>query len=90
MGHKNWCVVEKSKHVGGQGISVRDKEGFVWDLGGHVIFSHFQYFTKLVELVMPKTEWIRHRREAWIWMRDRFIPYPIQFNLWRLPKPDLW
>jgi protoporphyrinogen oxidase len=33
--------------------------------------------------------WNTHQREAWIWMRDRFIPYPLQNNLHRLPADDL-
>lgn len=32
--------------------------------------------------------WLHHQRESWVWMADRFIPYPFQNNLHRLP-PDL-
>jgi protoporphyrinogen oxidase len=28
-------------------------------------------------------------REAWVWMRDQFIPYPFQNNIWRLPQNEL-
>ena len=28
-------------------------------------------------------------REAWVWMRGTFIPYPLQQNLHRLPKHEI-
>ena len=33
--------------------------------------------------------WVEHVREAWVWMRDRWIPYPFQNNIWRLPEAEL-
>jgi protoporphyrinogen oxidase len=33
--------------------------------------------------------WLQHERESWVWMRDRFIPYPFQNNIHRLPADDL-
>src|SRR5438876_5500275 len=33
--------------------------------------------------------WVEHVRESWVWMRERFIPYPLQNNIWRLPAEDL-
>ena len=32
--------------------------------------------------------WVEHAREAWVWMRDRWIPYPLQNNIWRLPDAE--
>jgi protoporphyrinogen oxidase len=69
-------------------MSVRDDEGFTWDLGGHVLFSHWKYFDHLLEQALGD-QWVEHEREAWVWMRDRWIPYPFQNNIWRLPKDDL-
>jgi protoporphyrinogen oxidase len=34
-------------------------------------------------------QWIKHVREAWIWVRERFIPYPFQYNICHLPENDL-
>jgi protoporphyrinogen oxidase len=34
-------------------------------------------------------QWVEHVREAWVWMRERWIPYPLQNNIWRLPETDL-
>jgi protoporphyrinogen oxidase len=34
--------------------------------------------------------WLDHRRESWVWIRDRFIPYPFQNNLRNLPQDLMW
>jgi protoporphyrinogen oxidase len=87
-GCNDWLIVEGAKSAGGLASSVIDENGFVWDMGGHVIFSHYEYFDKLVDRAMGD-EWCEHIREAWVWMRDRFIPYPFQKNIWRLPQEEL-
>ncbi|MBC85066.1 MAG: amine oxidase [Acidimicrobiaceae bacterium] len=88
LGHKNWLLLEQSNRLGGLASSEIDDQGFVWDLGGHVLFSHYEYFDSLLSQLL-KDEWLEHQREAWIWMRNRWIPYPFQNNLWRLPQNDL-
>lgn len=45
-------------------------------MGGHVIFSHYAYFSRLLDALLPPEEWNTMQREAWVWMRDRFVPYP--------------
>jgi hypothetical protein len=65
-----------------------DRQGFTWDYGGHVIFSHYEYFSKVLDH-LQQGEWNTLEREAWVWMRDRFVPYPFQNNVHRLPEEDL-
>eukprot|EP01112_Ceratiomyxa_fruticulosa_P023234 TRINITY_DN87_c0_g1_i1.p1 TRINITY_DN87_c0_g1~~TRINITY_DN87_c0_g1_i1.p1 ORF type:complete len:496 (+),score=94.79 TRINITY_DN87_c0_g1_i1:219-1706(+) len=90
LGYKNWKLIEKADGAGGLAASVVDSKGFTWDLGGHVIFSHYDYFDRLVDTVLkPKGGWLDHERESWVWMRNRYIPYPLQNNIWRLPAEDL-
>ncbi|HEX7283145.1 MAG TPA: NAD(P)-binding protein, partial [Vicinamibacterales bacterium] len=43
-GHNNWVLYESAAHAGGLSTSVVDEHGFTWDLGGHVLFSHYKYF----------------------------------------------
>jgi protoporphyrinogen oxidase len=86
LDHRNWDIFEATDHVGGLASSVADDQGFIWDHGGHVMFSHYEYFDKLVE-DMLRGDYDEHMREAWIWMQDRFIPYPFQNNIHRLPEP---
>jgi protoporphyrinogen oxidase len=87
-GHKDWLLLESSDRPGGLSMSVRDDEGFTWDLGGHVLFSHWKYFDHLLEQALGD-QWVEHQREAWVWMRERWIPYPFQNNIWRLPNDEL-
>ncbi|MBF0572908.1 MAG: NAD(P)-binding protein [Desulfamplus sp.] len=87
LGHKNWSLYEKSNHTGGLSASFKDSEDFWWDIGGHVLFSHYPYFDHVMDTVMNRdSEWLFHDRSAWVWMENRFIPYPIQNNIHRLPK----
>jgi len=67
-----------------------DDKGFTWDLGGHVQFSHYPVFDDYMDLALGKDGWLHHVRESWIWMRGRFIPYPFQYNLHRLPPDERW
>jgi protoporphyrinogen oxidase len=82
----DWEIFEATDHVGGLASSVADHQGFIWDHGGHVMFSHYDYFDRLVE-DMLRGDYDEHMREAWIWLNDRFIPYPFQNNIHRLPEP---
>ncbi|HEY9783757.1 MAG TPA: FAD-dependent oxidoreductase [Candidatus Obscuribacterales bacterium] len=88
LGQKDWLLLERSDHPGGLASSVVDEKGFVWDLGGHVLFSHYDYFDEVLDRCLGE-EWVHHQREAWVWLRGQFIPYPIQNNIWRLPAQDL-
>lgn len=88
IGHRNWAIYEASDHPGGLASSVVDEQGFTWDLGGHVLFSHYRYFDRLMELAL-EDRWNEHMREAWVRMRHRWVPYPFQNNIWRLPTDDL-
>lgn len=87
-GHHDWLVLEAGSSAGGLAMSVVDEAGFTWDLGGHVLFSHYQYFDRLMDHALG-SEWLEHQREAWVWMRERWIPYPLQNNIWRLPDETL-
>jgi len=85
IGHYNWQIFEKNDHVGGLSASIMDDKGFTWDLGGHIIFSHFNYFDKVVEKLLGD-DVLSHQRESWVWLMDRFIKYPFQNNFHFLPE----
>ena len=80
LGHRNWLVLERSDGPGGLASSVLDPAGFTWDLGGHVVFSHFGEFDALLEEVM-NGDVLRHERSSYIRFEDRWVPYPFQNNL---------
>lgn len=85
LGHENFIIYEKESHAGGLASSYIDKKGFTWDVGGHVLHSHYPYFDTVFEKVM-QGEYFTMQRESWIWIYDRFVPYPFQNNIHRLPK----
>lgn len=87
-GVEDWMLVEASSEAGGLAGSIVDENGFTWDQGGHVIFSHYDYFDRLLDELL-KDQWNYKKRDASVWLYDDFIPYPFQNNIWRLPKEQL-
>jgi protoporphyrinogen oxidase len=83
--YDNWVLYEKNDYVGGHASSHVDPQGFVWDEGGHVIFSHYPYFDKLVDDMLGCAE-NQLVRESWIVKGESWVPYPFQNNLRYLPK----
>jgi len=80
LGYDDWVLLEGSDRVGGLATSFTDEAGYTWDIGGHVMFSHYPYYDALVDRLMAG-QYSTLNREAWVWMEDRFIPYPFQNNI---------
>ena len=89
IGYQNWAIYERNNYIGGLATSFQDDAGFIYDIGGHVMFSHYEYFDKLVDKLLGD-EYTEIQREAWVWMMDRFIPYPFQNNIRHLPKDTVY
>jgi protoporphyrinogen oxidase len=85
LGYTNFVVVDGAATAGGLASSFVDDQGFTWDVGGHVQFSHYDYFDRAMDAALGKDGWLHHERESWVWMADRFVPYPFQNNLRYLP-----
>ena len=83
-----WHLLEAEDHFGGLAATFVDKKGFSWDKGGHVHFSHYGTFDRYLDLALGEDQWLSHVRESWIWIRNRFVPYPFQNNLHRLDAAD--
>ena len=88
LGYRDVELFEKEGHAGGLASSFVDEQGFTWDIGGHVQFSHYTYFDQLMEQILGD-QWIEHERESWIRCRERFIPYPFQYNVRHLPREEM-
>lgn len=89
LGEDSFLVLEKNDHVGGLSASFRDQAGFTWDIGGHVVFSHYQYFDDLMDDLLGE-ERLEHERESWVRAADTWVPYPFQNNIRHLPKEARW
>ncbi len=82
--YNNWFIYEKDNHAGGLSSSIIDNNGFTWDHGGHVIFSHYKFFDEIIEFSCKKNI-LSHNRYAFAYMFDRLVPYPVQNNIRYLP-----
>ena len=85
LGYSNFTVLETQSYAGGLASSHVDANGFTWDIGGHVQFSHYDYFDQAMQEALGSEGWLHHERESWVWIADRFVPYPFQNNLRYLP-----
>jgi protoporphyrinogen oxidase len=84
LGWRDWVILERFDHAGGLASSVLDSAGFTWDLGGHVVFSHYGEFDALLSETMGE-EILSHERASYVRFADRWVPYPFQNNLRYLP-----
>jgi protoporphyrinogen oxidase len=85
LGHENFVLYEKSPYIGGLASSFTDDKGFTWDIGGHVMFSHYKYYDECFDKLMGK-DYQLNNRECWVRMFDTWVPYPFQNNIRYLPK----
>lgn len=86
LGHADWELWEADSQPGGLSRSVTDEHGFTWDIGGHVLFSHYQTFDRVINAAVGEGGWIEHERESWIRLMESWVPYPFQNNIHRLPR----
>eukprot|EP01039_Chlorochromonas_danica_P001327 gene1327-1449_t len=88
--YENWLMVDAAEEAGGLSSTAVTAEGFLFDMGGHVIFSHFDYFDQLLDAAVGTGEdkWAIHERVSYVWIRDRWVPYPFQNNVSSLPLED--
>jgi len=85
LGHTNFAIYERSPYIGGLASSFRDPAGFTWDIGGHVMFSHYKYYDECFDKLMGK-DFQNNMRECWVRMFNAWVPYPFQNNIRYLPK----
>lgn len=84
LGEQSFTVIEQKPHVGGLASTFKDARGFLWDIGGHVVFSHYPYFTNVMDEVLPGGWNFFERNSFFIW-NGQWIRYPIQDHLNEIP-----
>ncbi len=89
LGETNFILLESNDHVGGLAASFKDDSGFTWDIGGHVLFSHYEYYDDLVEKAL-NGQYISHQRISRVRIADTWVPYPFQNNIRHLPNELRW
>lgn len=85
LGYTNFKIVDQNRYVGGLAHSFVDSAGFTWDIGGHVMFSHYEYYDRVFERLMGE-EFTLNDRESWVRTMGRWVPYPFQNNIRYLPR----
>ena len=89
LGENDFLVLEANNYPGGLAASFTDPAGFTWDIGGHVVFSHYDYFDQMIDKLLAG-EHLTHKRIARVRMAGQWSPYPFQNNLRYLPKEIQW
>jgi protoporphyrinogen oxidase len=84
-GDGDFLIVDRANRAGGWASSRKTPEGFTFDFGGHVLFPHKHYlrFAHLLEKLPIR--WASSVPERGVQVDGRFLPYPAQRNLQRLP-----
>lgn len=93
--HTNSSGVLQAEGPGGLSCTEVTPEGFLFDLGGHVTYSHYDYFDQLVNHAVGTgpAVWNTLDRVSYVYIKDRWVPYPLQDNISALDKDDqvrLW
>lgn len=70
-GHPSWLMVDAFAEAGGLACTDVTPEGFLFDMGGHVIFSHFQYFDDLIDAAVGTGD------EFWCAPTRLTVPHPL-------------
>jgi protoporphyrinogen oxidase len=61
----------------------------LYDVGGHVIFSHYKYFDDCIDEALPnEDDWYTHQRISYVRCKELWVPYPFQNNVSMLPQED--
>ena len=89
LGYRNFQIYDRNGYIGGLASSFTDSAGFTWDIGGHVMFSHYKYYDQCFEDLMGK-DYQENMRECWLRMFDTWVPYPFQNNIRYLPKQQVY
>eukprot|EP00667_Euglena_gracilis_P001167 EG_transcript_1167 len=89
LGHHDFELLEAADRPGGLASSYRDEKGFTWDIGVHVLFSHYKFVDTLLDNRVRPQEWGYHLRGVRAYVKGRYVDYPVQNNLFMLPKEDL-
>ncbi|KAF1919422.1 hypothetical protein BDU57DRAFT_512499 [Ampelomyces quisqualis] len=85
----SWLIVDANETPGGLASTDVTPEGFLYDVGGHVIFSHYKYFDDCIDEALPKDgDWYTHQRISYVRCKGQWVPYPFQNNLSMLNKDD--
>ncbi|KAL7274449.1 hypothetical protein RUND412_002642 [Rhizina undulata] len=89
LNEASWLLLDANETPGGLASTDVTPEGFLYDVGGHVIFSHYKYFDDCLNEALPREEdWYTHQRISYVRCKNLWVPYPFQNNISMLPKEE--
>ena len=67
--HEDWLLIDAFNEAGGLAMTDVTPEGFLFDMGGHVIFSHYDYFDQIIDAAVGTgpEHWAVHERVSYVW-----------------------
>lgn len=83
--NQSWLMIDAADRAGGMAVTERDEQGFLWDMGGHVIHSHFDAFN---DAINSHSDWVYPQRGGWVRVENAWCPTPIQRHLGNLKKGE--
>ncbi len=79
---KDYVIIDAASAPGGL-CRTEKQDGFFFDYSGHVIHTKEKYtFTFLKKLLGKNINLVK--REAWIYLQNKYVPFPFQTNLFHL------
>ena len=90
MSGKDFFLIDQANDSGGLATTDVTPEGFLFDMGGHVIFSHFDYFDQLVDAAYGSEpeKWAVLQRVSYVQCKGKWVAYPFQNNICQLPVKE--
>lgn len=79
---RDFIIIEREKKPGGLCRNV-DVDGYIFNYTGHFLHCRTSYVLDLAQKLIPDIKTIK--RNAYIYLNERIIPYPIQSNTRYLP-----
>ncbi len=69
LGRENWLLIDTAEEAGGLACTDVTPEGFLFDMGGHVIFSHYDFFDQIIDAAVGTGDEHRavHERVSYVW-----------------------
>lgn len=86
LGEGELCVYEQNSTAGGL-CRLQEAGGFKFEVVSHVLHFRSREAKELVDAVAGDSL-VRTERSAWIYFRERYVPYPFQTHLGFLPLAE--
>ncbi|KAJ5470912.1 hypothetical protein N7530_008269 [Penicillium desertorum] len=82
----SWLIIDSNETPSGLVSTDITPEGFLFDVGGHIIFSHYKYFDCLNRALPKAEDWYEHQLVSFIRYEEACArpasDKPANFDVW--------